>query len=474
MKDASGVDVRVTEGPPQLVSVPGKMDAATVARAHALLGLDALPAAPLPPRVEQLWRLDRFAADIPFTNAMLIPMGSADIGMLYEAVAAVVARHEILRTRLAVQDGRAVQIAEAWKTTRLDISQVRRDDLTDSRPGRSSPVTDFAQGTMDLYAQDGFRCRGFRDETGNVTLGFLAHGFFADAWSAQILLREIRAAYTALENRTALSLPPAVQYADYARAVLASLASGLKPHLAHWRDALQDAPPARLPYDRDGDTTRRGRAFFFLKQDVAERLSTIARQRRVSLMILLQAACQLAQARWSGERDILSAAYTADRVKPEFHNTVGMLVTNMPVRSRIDGDADLDVFLRDLARDYYGNYAHRELSCELYEAIFAPPPAFCATVFNFVPLQKNAADNDPFAVPAFEGVVTSPDASRPAIYREIYLGLSQHPNGILGKVFYNAGRFSLEAMAGFIESFRSVIDDIARDPTARLKDLIVR
>jgi hypothetical protein len=447
---------------------------AIATRARAVLGLGTLPSAPLPPRVEQLWRLDRFAADIPFTNAMLIPMGPADIGMLYEAVAAVVARHEILRTRLTVQDGRAVQIAEAWKTARLEVSQVRRDDLTDTRPGRSSAVTDFAQGAIDLYAQDGFRCRGFRDETGGVTLGFLAHGFFADAWSAQILLREIRAAYAALESRTALSLPPAGQYADYARAVLASLASGLQPHLAHWRDALKDAPPARLPYDRDGDTTRRGRSFFFLKQDVADRLSTIARERRVSLMILLLAACQLAQARWSGERDILSATYTADRVKPEFQNTVGMLVTNMPIRSRIDADAGLDSFLRDLARDYYGNYAHRELSCELYEAIFAPPPPFCATVFNFIPLQKNTVDSDTFAVPAFDGILNAADASRPAIYREIYLGLSHHPNGILGKVFYNAGRFSPEAVSDFVDNFTGMVDGIAAGLTPTIRDLLSR
>jgi hypothetical protein len=457
-----------------IISADGNFRATFLTDAGTILGLDQFGARPLPPRVEHLWRRDGFAAEIPFTNAALVPMGTADAGMLYEAIAAVVARHEILRTRLAVKDGRAIQIAESWKVSRLEVSRVRREELTDSRPGHLSAAGAFAQGTPDLYAQDGFRCHGFRDETGEITLGLLAHGFFADAWSAQLLLREIRAAYAALETRSALCLPPVLQYADYARSVLTALGAGLQSHLGHWHRVLKGAAPADLPCDRDGDTSRRGRSFFFLKRDLADRLSAIARQHRVSLMILLLAACQIAQARWSGMGDILSAVYTADRVKPEFHNTVGMLITNMPVRSLIDPGASLDVFLGELSRAYYGGYAHRELSCELYEAVFAPPSPFCATVFNFVPLQKGAADDDPFAVRAFEGIVATPDAARPAIYREIYLGLSQHPDGILGKLFYNAGRFSPEAMAAFVENFRTVAERMATDPAPAIKALLGR
>ena len=398
--------------------------------------------------------MDGFAADIPFTNAMFVPAGTTDIGLLYETVARVVDRHEALRTRLAVLDGQPVQIAEAWKVSRLEKTLIRREDLTDTRPDQSSAVSAFMQAALDLCAQDGFRCHAFQDENGEITLGVLAHGFFADAWSSQTLLREIRAVQTGLERGTDIHLPPACQYADYARGVRISLNEGLSTHLDYWRNKLGNMPAARLPQDREGDGTRRGRSFFFLPENAAARLVACAQERRVSLMILLLAAYKLALARWSGQREILSAAYTADRVKPQFQNTVGMLVTNMPVPCRIDPAMDLDTFLLELSREYYGGYAHRELSCELYDAIFTPKAPFCATVFNFVPLQKNFSDRDLFTVPAFAGTITAPDAARPAIYRELYLGLSQHPNGILGKVFYNAGHFTPAAIERFIADFR--------------------
>ena len=52
----------------------------------------------------------------------------------------------------------------------------------------------------------------------------------------------------------------------------------------------------------------------------------------------------------------------------------------MPVCTRFNpGDGFLP-FLRNFAKEFYGSYAHRELSCELYDAIFSPAQPFCATV----------------------------------------------------------------------------------------------
>ena len=458
-------------------SAPLPPDAAIEAHARTLLGLRGLDGAlsALPPRAEQLWRMDRFAADVPFTNAMFIPMGQvADIGLLYQAVATVVGRHEALRIRLAVRRGRVIQIAEDWKVKQLEVTDVLQSELADVRPGQKSAVSAFTQASLDLYAQDGFRCQAFRDEQGDVTLGLLAHGFFADSWSSQILFREIRAAYEAQKAEASAALGPVSQYGQYALAQRQSLDRNLASHLAHWNARLKDVPPSRLPYDRDADQTRRGRSFFFTGREEVARLAAVAQESRVSLTILLLAAYQLALARWSGQREILSAAYTADRVNPRFQSTIGFLVVNMPVLARIGEGVSFKSFLLDFAKDYYGSYAHRELSCELYEAIFAPAQPFCSTVFNFIPLQKNFSAGELHAIPSFEGILTAPDAPRPSIYRDVYLGLSQHSNGMLGKVFYNAGRFTPEAMENFIRHFGAVIGGIATGPDATLENLTGR
>ena len=183
------------------------------------MGLDDPDLPALPPRIEQLWRLDDFAASIPLINTMLVPMGAgADLGLLRETVAVLARRHEALRTRLAIQGGRAIQIAKAWKEPEITRTDVLKRDLDDDRPGAlNSAVSEFTQRPMNLHAQDGFHAQAFRDENGGITLGLASHYFFSDAWSAQILRKEIRVIFDALKAGADIALGPAGQYRDYAR-----------------------------------------------------------------------------------------------------------------------------------------------------------------------------------------------------------------------------------------------------------------
>jgi hypothetical protein len=443
-------------------------------RARAIMGLTAREPDALPPRVEQLWRMDGFAGNVPFTNPMFVPLGRApDMGLVYQAVAQTVERHPALRARLAIKNGRAVQIAEAWKVSRIPLLDILRRQLTEDRPDAPpSPIGEFTKGGMDLYAQDGFRVAAFRDETGDVTLGFLAHGFFSDAWSSQVLLKDFRALHSALKGVETVPLPQAASFIEYAENQRRALDKNLSTHLIFWRKKLGGASPARLPYDHQTGANRRGRSYFFIRQEILAGLITASTAHRISLTLLLLATFQLSLGRWSGQRDVLSAAYTADRVKPEFQNTIGCLVTNMPVTARLEPEQNFGAFLSEFAKDFYGSYPHREISCELYDAIFAPPQPFCAAVFNFVPLQKRFSAGELLSLLAFDDIVVGPDAAKPAIYRDLYLGLAQYPNGLLGKLFYDTGLFTPKGMEGFIAHVRHVAGKIAADPDIKLKELL--
>jgi len=89
-----------------------------------------------------------------------------------------------------------------------------------------------------------------------------------------------------------------------------------------------------------------------------------------------------------------------------------------------------------------------------------------------VPLQKSFSTSDMISVPVFEGIASAPEVSRPAIFREIYLGLIQYPAGILGKLYFNADLFTSDGAAVFIRHFQEVVQQIAANPNAIVKDLI--
>lgn len=444
------------------------------ARARTALGLREPEPDALPLRVEQLWRMDRFAGSVPFTNPMFVPLGKApDMGLAYQAVAQTVERHPALRTRLALRNGRAVQIVETWKVSRIPLVDILRRQLEEDRPDAPpSPIGEFTKEGMDLYAQDGFRVRAFRDEKDNVTLGFLAHGFFSDAWSSQILLTDFRLFHSALKGDEAVSPARAASFIEYAQSQRAALEKDLPGRLSFWRQKLSGLAPARLPHDHRTGANRRGRSYFFIRHEIFAGLVAASAAHRISLTLLLLASFQLALGRWSGQKEILSAAYTADRVKPLFQETIGCLVTNMPVVAQLEPEQRFGAFLTKFARDFYGSYPHREISCELYDAIFAPPKPFCATVFNFVPLQKRFSAGELLSLPPFDDVVLGPDAAKPAIYRDLYLGLAQYPGGLLGKLFYDTGLFTPKGMETFVAHFRHVTAKIAAEPDIKLRDIL--
>jgi hypothetical protein len=443
-------------------------------RARSIMGLTELVPGALPPRVEQLWRMDGFAGNVPFTNPMFVPLGiSPDMGPVYEAVARTLDRHPALRTRLAVKNGRGIQIVEAWKASSIPVVDILKRQLEEDRPDAPpSPIGEFTKGSMDLFAQDGLRTSAFRDEDGGVTLGFLAHGFYSDAWSSQILLQDFRAFHSALKDGTSPALTDAASYVEYAESQRRTLDKDLPARLSFWRRKLSFIPPVILPHDHQTGVKRRGRSYFFIREEILAGLAAASASKRISLTLLLLAAFQLSLGRWSGQKEILSAAYTADRVKPQFQNTIGCLVTNMPVSARLEPERRFGAFLSEFAKDFYGSYPHREISCEIYDAIFAPPKPFCATVFNFVPLQKRFSAGELLSLPAFDETLVGPDAAKPAIYRDIYLGLAQYPNGLLGKLFYDAGLFAPKGMEVFIGHFRHVAGKIAADPDIKLRDIL--
>lgn len=247
-------------------------------QARAILGLNDLETVPnaLPIRVERMWRKENFAPVIPYTGSLVIALGHApDLGVWQDSIAAIAQRHEVLHSRLGLVDNRAVLLPAGAQTTDLDVVQVSRDDI-ENHHHRPSALSEFFATPMNLFEAPGFRCRAFRDEEGNVSLGILMHHYVGDAWSSQILRREIQVLHAALVCGTAPDLKPVAQYSDYALSQRRALAKNLPVQLDYWRQHLASARPTELPFDRSGDPDRQGRAFFFLPAETLSKLTALS------------------------------------------------------------------------------------------------------------------------------------------------------------------------------------------------------
>jgi amino acid adenylation domain-containing protein len=283
-----------------------------------------------------MWFLDRWnpgsaAYTVPWVFTFDAPV---DPAVLERAIAAIVRRHEVLRTTFSFgPDG---------------PRQTVHDDVR----------IPLHRGAPDLST-------GFDLETGPLlrasltdatTLVLVVHHIVWDGWSAGVFERELAELYTAAAEGREPALPElTTQYADHAAAA--------EPHdeqLAYWREQLRGAPERlAVPADREppaqqdfaGDT--RG---FALPAGLARRIGELAAAADATPFVVQLAAFAALLNRYTGAADLVVGTPISTRDRPELADLIGYFVNILPLRLRVDRAAtfrDLVDQVRDTAFDAY-------------------------------------------------------------------------------------------------------------------------
>src|SRR5712691_3463503 len=210
-------------------------------------------ALPLSFAQQRLWFLDQLD---PGPSEYYLPLliwwrGPFDVEVLGAALSGVVARHEVLRTRLVEDaDGVACQVVDPPGPFVLSVADVSGDPDLLGAVGRLLA----ADAVMAFDLAGGPLVRGLlvRLSADRHVVLLAMHHVVSDEWSGRILRREVSALYEALLDGRPDPLPPlAVQYADFAVWQREHLAGAvLDGQLEYWREQLAGLPELDLPVDR--------------------------------------------------------------------------------------------------------------------------------------------------------------------------------------------------------------------------------
>ncbi|MER7414397.1 non-ribosomal peptide synthetase [Streptomyces cacaoi] len=397
------------------VTVRDLFDAPTVAGLAAATGDGPLPEAPAEPVVtpaprdgdlplsyaqQRLWFADRFEPGSTEYNSgtALNLRGPLDAARLREALTALVARHESLRTTFGAVDGRGVQLVHPPAPVALPTEDCPRTQLdarvralfaapfdltagpllrptllrvTDDGPAHgvahgagNGPVPDGVSASDGASASDEQvreREQAHGQSSGDEHVLVLAmHHIVTDGWSIGLITRELAALY----EGTPLD-PPPVQYADYAVWQRTHLTGpALDEGLDHWRERLAGAPVLDLPTDRPRPaerTTAGGGLQLTVPAAALERLDRVCRQQGATLFMGLTAAVQLLLSRWTGQQDVVLGTVTSGRRQAELEGVVGFFVNTLALRTRIDEDATGTALLAAVRATVVDAFAHDEV-----------------------------------------------------------------------------------------------------------------
>ncbi len=278
---------------------------------------------------QALWFLDQVHRGEPVYT---IPVcyrirGPLDLERLDAALAAIVARHEALRTVLVHEGGKVWQQVRSAAPVQTEVIRAA------SFAAAADCARNAARKPFELGGRSLLRSTVFQLEDECLWLLNVHHSVF-DAWSLAVFWRELTELY---QGR---SLPDVtVQYADYVVWQQRWLqGSEAKTQLEYWRAKLADAPVPTPPGVRTG-AARAGTDGFALPLP-PEGLQTaaverVARECRSTPFAVLLAAFFLTLGRTGAGDDLVVGVPVACRNRPGTENIIGYLMNTVAVRTRL-------------------------------------------------------------------------------------------------------------------------------------------
>jgi amino acid adenylation domain-containing protein len=449
------------------------LDRRRAASSRAERGVDAVERPPggaaLSFAQQRLWLLDQLTPGSTAYNVVRAVRlnGRLDVAALSGAVDVVVARHEVLRSRIVAVDGEP----------RIQIDPPRSGTLTiedmpplDATAAVRETLRAEADRHLDLSSEHPFRARLLRLGDEDWLLVLATHHVASDGASRSILYDELSATYEALHAGQSPELPELpVQYADWAawqRDQL--LGSALRLELDWWRQYLDGAPATlALPAGRPGSSqwAATGSRFLdLLEPEHSAGLHALARRHGVTLFTTLLAGLAALLGRY-GNDDVVVGFPVSGRARPEIEGLVGYFSNTVVARVGTDGEPSFSELVDRARVAMLGALSHAEVPFERLVEELAPDRRNGANpLFQLALSVESGADSRP----RLPGLTATPIEMGPTQSKfELALVVAPLADGALQLEWeYDNRRFDAGTVARISGHLRALLTGAARDPSA--------
>lgn len=422
---------------------------------------------------ERLWFLDQLD---PGNSVNNIPSawrlhGPLERTALEKSIAAIIQRHESLRTIFVDQQGKPAQVIVSAPACTLHTYDLTAYDATEQEEHVRQVIQMEAQHSFDLAQGPLLRAMLVRLASDEHVFLLTIHHIVADGWSIDVFTHELNQLYRSnLEHERATSLPDLpIQYADYALWQRNWLQGPLvKQQLSYWRQQLTGAPPLlELPTDRPRPAiqTHQGAYLpFQIKTRLAQSIKELSRRENVTLFMTLLAAFQILLARYSGQEDIVVGTPVAGRNRRELEQLIGFFLNNLALRSTITDDASFRAILQQVRQVTIDAFAHQDVPFEqVLQELGVERTSSHTPLFQVFFNMQNFADSEMSLVGVSAEKIPPQNVESKF---DLTLYIEEHPQTIHVNLLYNTDLFGQARMEQLFEQYHLLLEQIVANPDA--------
>ncbi len=324
------------------------------------------------PNQRRFWILDQLepgnaAYHIPICLRLIGPLNRESIEL---GLAAIVARHEPLRSRFVVYNSEPMLVVASQAVVDLQVLDLSAVPESEGEAKAYSLVREEIGKPFDLSRGPPIRALLLILAPAHHILVCTVHHIVCDGWSAELLVREIAEHYEALAAGRDPSIEPlAFPYSAYADLQhLALDGERLNRQLSYWRRVLAGAPPLldlRPGGHRPERPTHRGASYAVrLDGDMVEELQQLARKQRSTLFMVLTAAFGALVSLLSQRTDIVIGIPVTGRDLVETESLIGLFVNTIVLRVSLAGDPSFGEILDRTRERLLDAMSHQDVPFE--------------------------------------------------------------------------------------------------------------
>lgn len=337
-------------------------EAATVAGLARIIDRTDKSASSLPPPIsartqseryrlslaqQRMWFMWQLEPDSPYYTfqGILNVKGELNLPVFRRAWHAIWKRHEILRARFGVEDGRPFQVFDASEDFEPLI--VNLTHLPEA--GRHQAVRNRARAEaerpFDLEEGKLFRIQLFKlSEDEHATL-LTMHEIILDGWATCVIIRELGELYNGFIKGVESPLPDlSLKFSDFVVWEGENLErNALKEQEDYWTGKLSgELPILDLATDRPRpiSPTFLGKSHgALLDAELSSQIHKLSRQEGTTLFVVILAAFYKTLHRYTGQDDLIIGAPLANRSHKDTEDIVGFFLNMLVFRTNLSGDS---------------------------------------------------------------------------------------------------------------------------------------
>lgn len=317
---------------------------------------------------ESIWELHHSGSDGAAWNSSITLRfrGDLPLAIVAQSVNELIRRHAILRTIFPSVSGQPMQVILPELELTVSDFDLQTLPLAERETAALNQAIALSEQPFDLATAPLWRVARFQLAAQEHWLLLTLHHIITDGWSFGILLQELQALIAAFAQGNPSPLPPVEwQYAEFAqwqRQVYteATIAQELQHWQHKWRDRHSTIAPPSFPVSPP--SSRRSRHYFAqLPEPLAEAVTRLSQQLKVTRFGLLLAVLKLALAAWTGQQDIWIFLTVGNRTLPETESMIGCFINDVIVRSQLLPTVPGSVWVQQLQAEVNDAIAHQDL-----------------------------------------------------------------------------------------------------------------